>query len=454
MMLFLVHCGSIFALNVRSDLKEMNEMRQLLKIAACIAAVSFQNGLSAQDPAMKLSLEQAQEYAVEHNRTLMNASLDIRKAEASRWQAIASILPQVKGSVDYSNYCGYKMDLGGMSMSMPPFATFGITTSVAFSGANVVGIQIADISRKMADITLHKTERDIRSQVQQLYYSALVVEETIDLLEDNLNSIVKLQKITQTSVDVGVAEQTDADQLAVQAATMESTINSTKRSLELAYNSLRMLLCVDEATEIALTDSLSQMFNRERIDALYAEAFDIERNYDYQLLSQSTDLARKQIALTGWSNGPVLSVYHQYSAKHYFRDEQTFNMTPPNMIGASLSVPIFTFGKNTAAIKDAKLAYQKQLNTMADTELALNLKYRQLLYNLSSNLEKFEDQQQSVTVAQRVFDNISKKYEQGVSSSLEVTNANTSLVNAQSNYVQAMLEVLEARLALEDLLNK
>lgn len=411
-------------------------------------------GTAQEKATLNLSLEQAKEYAVEHNRTLMNASLDIRKAEASRWQAIASLLPQVKGSVDYSNYCGYKMEIGGMSVSMPPFATFGLMTSIGFSGASIVGIQIADISRKMADISLEKSEVDIKSQVQQIYYSALVVEETISLLEKNLASLTSLYRITQTSVDVGVTEQTEADQLAVQVATMESGINSTKRSLELAYNSLRMLLCVDKDVEIVLTDALESMFNRDRINALFAETFILERNHDYQLLAQSTELARKQISLTGWSNGPVLSIYHQYSAKHYFRDEQTFNMTPPNMIGANLSIPIFTFGKTTAAVKDAKLAYEKQLNTMADTELALNLQHKQLLFNLSSNLEKFEDQQKSVTVAQRVFDNISRKFEQGVASSLEVTNANTSLVTAQSNYVQAMLEVLEARLELEKLLNK
>ena len=70
-------------------------------------------GTAQEKATLNLSLEQAKEYAVEHNRTLMNASLDIRKAEAGRWQAIASLLPQVKGSVDYSNYCGYKMEIWG-----------------------------------------------------------------------------------------------------------------------------------------------------------------------------------------------------------------------------------------------------------------------------------------------------------------------------------------------------
>ena len=91
---------------------------------------------------------------------------------------------------------------------------------------------------------------------------------------------------------------------------------------------------------------------------------------DYKLLKESTELARKQIALTGWSNGPSFSVYHQYNGRHNFSDEPTMNMTPPNMLGAQLNIPIFTFGKTYAAIKDARLSYKKQLNTLEDTELA------------------------------------------------------------------------------------
>ena len=61
---------------------------------------------------LSFSLEEAQQYAVEHNRTLANASLDIQKAQASRWQAIASMLPQISANGTYSNNLGYKMDFG------------------------------------------------------------------------------------------------------------------------------------------------------------------------------------------------------------------------------------------------------------------------------------------------------------------------------------------------------
>ncbi len=57
-------------------------------------------------------------------------------------------------------------------------------------------------------------------------------------------------------------------------------------------------------------------------------------------------------------------------------------------------------------------------------------------------------------VAGRVFDNIAKKYEYGVASSLEVTNAGTSLISAESNYIESLLDIINAQVSLEQLLNK
>ena len=67
-------------------------------------SVLFFLPLMAQDEqTLTLSLERAQQYAVEHNRTLMNASLSVKQAEAARWQTIATMLPQVSASFDYQD---------------------------------------------------------------------------------------------------------------------------------------------------------------------------------------------------------------------------------------------------------------------------------------------------------------------------------------------------------------
>ena len=199
---------------------------------------------------------------------------------------------------------------------------------------------------------------------------------------------------------------------------------------------------------------LDNLVNQESVKELMASEFDIEENYDYRLLKESTELARKQVALTGWSGGPTLSIFHQYNTKKYFSDDVHMNMTPPNMLGIQLNVPLFTSWKQGSAVKAAKIAYKEQLNTLENTKLALNIQYRQLLYNLTSAMERYDTQKQSVEVARRVFDNLAKKYEYGLASSLDLTNAGTSLITAQSNYVQALLEMVNAQISLEQLLNK
>ena len=81
------------------------------------------------------------------------------------------------------------------------------------------------------------------------------------------------------------------------------------------------------------------------------------------------------------------------------------------------------------------------------------VQHNQLKYNLASAYETFENQKQNTEVTQRVFDKTSQKYEQGVASSLEVTNAGTNLISAQSSYVQALMELVTAQIELEKLLN-
>jgi outer membrane protein TolC len=150
---------------------------------------------------------------------------------------------------------------------------------------------------------------------------------------------------------------------------------------------------------------------------------------------------------------PTLSVYYQYSKLTYFGKDAGFSMTPPNMIGASVSLPIFSSGSRVAKIKEAKLNLQKMQNTVQSTEDALYVQERQLRYNLVSALENYENQTDNINVSQRVFNNILNKYKYGMSSSLDVTNASNNLITAQSNYVQSIMTLLNAQIELETLMN-
>jgi outer membrane protein TolC len=407
--------------------------------------------LSGQETPLRLSLEQAQQMAVERNRTLENASIDVKIAQANRWQAIASMLPQVNASGSYNDMFGYTMDFGGMSIALPSSASMGVTASVALSGAQVLNAAISKISQEMSDITAQQTEQTVASQVKTLYYSALVARQTLDLLRNNLREVQRLYDFSQQSVDVGAAEQVSADQLLVQVASAKTGINSAENSLEMLYNSLKVQLNLNPATEIELTDSLDDLLSIDAGLAMMNQQFNLDNNYNYQLLKKNVELARQQVALNKWSLAPTVSLAYQYSAKVNFGDGM--DMTPPNTMNIMMSIPIFSSLSNAKKIQSAKMSYQKQLNTLEETENNLQIQYRQLCYNLQNAHERYVDQKQAVEVNQRVFDNIARKYEQGYSSALEMTNASTTLITSQSSYVQAILEFVNAQIELEKLLN-
>ncbi|MBQ7253879.1 MAG: TolC family protein [Bacteroidales bacterium] len=404
---------------------------------------------------LSLSLKQAMDMAVERNNTLANAALDIRIAKANKWAAIAAMLPQVTASADYSNFMGYEMDLRGMTIAMPPYVTLGVRSSLTFTPALLVNAQISDISAKMSDISLKQSEQEISNQAKTLYLSALVSEEVLSLLGRNLECLQRLHEMTMTSVNVGAAEQTAADQIAVQVAQLENSISSSKRALEMTYNSMRLLLDVEVDTDISLTDALDELLTLDEYVTLVGEDFDMERNYTWQLANKSTEMSKKQLEAVKMAALPSLTAYHQYSYKEYLsKDANVMNMTPPNMVGATLSVPLFTSLQQTKKVEAARLTYQKQLNTMHDTEQQLQVQHRQLCYNLSTAYDTYNAQKQNLEVTQRVFDNISQRYEHGYSSAMDLTNTGTTLISAQSTYVQSIMEFLNAQIALEKLLNK
>ena len=123
------------------------------------------------------------------------------------------------------------------------------------------------------------------------------------------------------------------------------------------------------------------------------------------------------------------------------------------MFGASLSIPIASSSNRWFKHKEAKISLLEQQNTVENTTNALLVQHSQLRYNLASAFESYEAQKQNTEVTQRVFDKTSEKYQQGVASSLDVTNAGTNLISAQSSYVQALMELVTAQIELEKLLN-
>lgn len=430
---------------------------KLKKLTLALALMALGLSTSAQQT-LRLSLGEAQQYAVEHNATMRNAELDIKKAELDRWKTLSSMLPTVKAGFDYQNMLGYEMEMhmGGQSVAIPlnPSGSFSITAAVAVTGAQIVGVMLQDIAQEMTDITRQQTEQTTRSQVKSVYVSILVLDQTVGLLDSSLANIERLAETSQAAVNVGAAEQVDADKLQVQVATLKSSINTTKRSLQMLHNSLLLQLGADVNATVELTTPVEAILNVNDAAQLLSEPFHPENNYSYRLLEQNERLAEKNVTMAWMDFTPTLSAYYQYSAKTYFGKDEGMNMTPPNMVGLSISLPLLTSGTRYANIKSTEIALQETQNSRRQAEDGLQVQYNQLRYDLASALETYDIQRRNLDVTQRVFANITEKYKYGRASSLEVTTASNDIISAQNNYLQAAMNVISAQTALENLLNK
>ena len=77
----------------------------------------------------------------------------------------------------------------------------------------------------------------------------------------------------------------------------------------------------------------------------------------------------------------------------------------------------------------------------------------QLRLNLNTALEKFENTKESVEISKRIYESIKLKFEQGIVSSLDLTQANDNLLKAEGNYLSSLMEVLQAKITLDKILN-
>ena len=402
---------------------------------------------------LNLSLEEAQDYAVNQNRSLKNADLAVQKAYAQRWQTIASMLPSVDMSWAYQSMMGYKMNFGGMPIEMPDNGTLGITASVGINGQAIVGALLNNTAIEMQKLNLEISEDNLRASVKSSYASVLVLEDVVKLLDSSLKNIENLAAMTQRSVEVGAAEQTTADQILVRVNTLKNNINANKRSTQLAINALKVLLNVPAETELTLTTQLSDMLSAEAIVALLGKDFVLENNLSYQTLAKNVELAKKNVHMAGWAYGPTIGVGYQYSEKDYFGKKEGFNMTPPNALSVQVSMPLWSSGKRAAGVVEKKIALEEARNTFEETADNLGIQNEQLRYNLQNAYETYTNEHENMGVTQRVFDNTSLKFQQGVASNLDLVNASNDLITAQSTYVQAVLTLVNAEVELEKFLN-
>ena len=335
--------------------------------------------------------------------------------------------------------------------SFKPTSNLSLTVAqLIFNGSYLVGLQAAKISRDMSETNFRRTELQIKEQVALAYYSVLVAEKSVDIIQQNLENIKDIYDKTNTMYKVGMAEITDVDQMSVQVTTLENAAKSLQRQVEMAYNLLRIQLGVTAETKLTLTESLEDIMARMDHLKTLTTPLELNENLDYKLMNSQQLISKKLVDMEVMSWVPTINGFYSNTQKILRPD---FDMTPPNILGLQMNVPIFASGMRKAKWDQARINYEVTLNDKDLLTDQLLIQEKQLRFNLNTAIEQYESQKENVIVSKRVFDNLNLKYEQGLVSSLDLTTANSNYLQSETNYITATMQLLNADLALNKLLN-
>jgi outer membrane protein TolC len=150
---------------------------------------------------------------------------------------------------------------------------------------------------------------------------------------------------------------------------------------------------------------------------------------------------------------PTLSAFFNHQQQNFGNELDVFSgdarWFPATIVGLNLKLPILTSGARLSKVSQAKIEFEKMENTAKEVEQ--NLKYQAELAasNFDTAKETFDNQKDNLALAQKIYDKTVKKYDAGIASSLELTQAQNQLLSAEGNYIKAVLDLLNARSALE-----
>jgi outer membrane protein TolC len=253
---------------------------------------------------------------------------------------------------------------------------------------------------------------------------------------------------------VGMAEATDVDQMQSSVTSLKNTRASMERSLELNYNMLRYLLGVDRETEIILSDLLDDILAKVQIESVLDDSFSLEENINYMLVQDQVKLSELSLKGVKASVLPSLGAAWSYSRAGRGAELGTLSFSNGSYVALQLRVPIFASGLRHTSIQKAKINLDNANNTRMMVSDQLLLQEKQLRYNLVSANEQYLSQKENIQIAERVLISFENKYNQGMASSLDLTQANNNYLTAQSNYLNALINLLQTKVAFDKLMNK
>lgn len=416
------------------------------------------------------SLDQAITHATTNNRSAINANRDIEMAKKKKWETTAAGLPQINGSISYQNNFEIQKSLipaeifGGQPGTFQEVA-FGTKhnatgnlslTQLLFDGSYIVALQASKTYLQFYENSKKKTDIEVREMIINSYGSVLLADESVQILQKNKKVLEKTLFDTDQTFKNGLIEEENVEQLKITLASVNNNLNYVTRLKDISLKMLKVNLGIEIEDELTLTDKLDDLTQKNLDLALKGTDFNATSNINYVITQNFVEQRNLEMKLEKSKALPSLSAglnfgYNSFGNKFTFfnSDQKYFNYSN---LGITLNVPIFSSFARSARTQQAQIALEKAKTDLTETEQKLKLAYQNAKSDYEYSIEQYNSSKESLGLAERIENKQQIKFKEGLSSSFDFTEAQRQLYTSQQTYLQAMVDVINKKAALEKII--
>ncbi len=412
------------------------------------------------------SVKQAIEYAMQNQNDIKNAVLDEKLAHKKVQEITGAGLPQINTSFDVKDFVEIPSSLvpaeffGGRPGS---FATvkFGTqyqssagfdASQMLFNSDFFLGLKASKVFTELSSKALQRSKIEVTATVSKAYYLVLISGQRAKLMDANIARLKKTLDDTKALYDNGFAEKLDFDRLTVTYNNLLVEQEKINRLLNVGTYLLKYQMGMEVNADLTLTDKLEDV-KFDIATLAQPEKFDYSKRVEYGLMETNFTLAQLDLKRQRYSFLPYAFLYGSLSGNAYRTEFTVFDTYrpwyPTAVVGGTIKMPIFTGFQRGIKCQEAKISLEKAKNNMDFIKKSIDLDLASTSTNLTNASSSLENQKKNIKLAEDVVNVSKKKYDQGVGSNLEMVTAETTLKEAQTNYLNAMYEAIIAKIEFD-----
>lgn len=435
------------------------------------------------------TLQEAIEYGLKNSKELQLTKLDIDNAEAQITEYKSIGMPQLNGSINYQYYIARPVNpvedfitpsvyavledeqVAGVDPYVGPPEIFEFTffqknnlsanldaSWLLFDGSYLLGLKGARMFRDLTKKAVDVKEEAIRANITKAYMNILIAEENKKTLANNINNIQKSLTESKAFYENGFLEKLDVDRIELSLENVSTEHEKITQLISLSYNLLKFQMNYPIGEEISIAEDLDQLIN-----LLKVENVDLKEEIDYDQRAEYAQIemgeALNQLNIDRLKKGYLPNLMARANVNESLQRENLFNndeigFIPQASVSLGINVPIFDGNLKKGQIQQAKIEQDRLAIQKHEFERAVELQVANSKLQYINAKKTLENRERSLAIIEGIYNKTQIKFKEGVGSSLEVTQAESQLFQAQANYINALYDLLITKTDLDISLGK